>query len=172
MGLGGGHQLVFRPRRVLRPGRVLCPPGRGRGRASAAALAGVRPRRGRPRYGEGAALRDSPEPGPRRLQSWGTAGWGRALAPRSVTALPRWARGRLGGAGRLDAFSPAVGRGSGKPCGQWALRLDSQSPGSSKLLWNCGASGRLFWEGPRKPGRGRQLLGPVLPHLSHPALSA
>lgn len=84
------------------PAAWACPlSGRRRGAGlEATALAGVRPRHSRPRYGEGAALRDPPESGPRRLQSWGAAGWGRALAPGSATALPRWARGPLREVGR------------------------------------------------------------------------
>lgn len=84
------------------PAAWACPlsGGGGQGGLEASALAGVGPRRGTPQYGEGAALRDLPEAGPRRLQSRGTAGRGRARAPGSATALPRWARGRPGGAGR------------------------------------------------------------------------
>lgn len=106
------------------PAAWACPlSGKGLGAGlEATALAGVRQRRGRPRYGEGAALRDPPESGPRRLQSWGAAGWGRALAPGSATALPRWARGPLGEVGRrvltcggagLSETARSVGSGTG-----------------------------------------------------------
>lgn len=43
-------------------------------------------------------------------------------------------------------FLPAVGRGSRKPCGQRALRLDSQAPGSPGYDGTLGARDRLFWE--------------------------
>ena len=99
--LGGGGAAASIPVQAG-PAAWACPlSGRGRGAGlEATTLAGVRPRRGRPRYGEGAALRDPPESGPRRLRSWGAAGWDRALAPGSATALPRWARGPLREVGR------------------------------------------------------------------------
>lgn len=70
---------------------------------------------------------------------------------------------------RVDAFSPAVGAGLSKTA--WSVGSETgfsvsrepwvttepRAPGS-------GCASRL--------GRGRQLGGPVLPHLSHPVLSA
>lgn len=145
--LGGGGAAASIPVQAG-PAAWACPlSGRGRGAGlEATTLAGVRPRRGRPRYGEGAALRDPPESGPRRLRSWGAAGWDRALAPGSATALPRWARGPLrevgrrvltcGGAG-LSGTVRSVGSATGflvsrKP----RVTTEPRAPGT-------GSSGRL-----------------------------
>lgn len=162
-----GHRLVLWPRRVLRPGRVLCR-GRRAGRASKP-LPKQASDRGAGHRGMGRVqlfeicLRQG-----RVVYSPGEPLAG-VVRVRLGAPLPfRGGRGVAPGEW-VDAFLPAVGAGLSKT--SWSVGSETgfsvsrepwvttepRAPGS-------GCAGR--------PGRGRQLGGPVLPHLSHPVLSA
>lgn len=92
-----------------------------------------------------------------------------AVRVRLGAPLPfRGGRGVASGE-RVEAFSPAVGRGSPKP--MWSVGSEtgfsaSGEPWVTTELRTPGSGCA------RRPGRGRQLGGPVLPHLSHAVLSA
>lgn len=145
--------------RVLGLGAATRP--RGGAKSSELSRAGVCSPRRWPRHGAGAAFRDPPAPGSRRLLSRGAAGRGRVRAPGGSTALPRWA---------LGTFGRAVG---------WAPKPRFSGPPGLRGLPATGARTRLRHRAPqlRRGGRptaagaGSAARWPVLPHLFLPVLS-